>query len=219
MAGPLSSHAHTAAIRVLVASDLRLYREGLAASLAAHDRIELVATAASAREALAVAAEHRPHVVLLATEMDGALECVRRLAVGGGRVLALAIPDGEDDIVACAEAGVAGYVTRDASMEDVVAAVETAARGEAPCSPRIVASLLQRLAANAAAPPAARTNPLTYREREIVALIDEGLSNKQIARHLTIGLSTVKNHVHHILEKLQVERRSDAAAAVRQLQF
>jgi two-component system, NarL family, nitrate/nitrite response regulator NarL len=215
----LSPHARGATIRVLVASDLRLYREGLAASLAADERVDFVATAASASEALAVAEEHCPQVVLLATEMNAALEYVRPLAIGGARVLALAVRDDEEDVVACAEAGVAGYITRDASLEDVVAAVETAACGEAPCSPRIVASLLDRLAANAAAPPVARPNPLTYREREIVALIDEGLSNKQIAGRLTIGLSTVKNHVHHILEKLQIERRTDVAAAVRRHQF
>jgi two-component system, NarL family, nitrate/nitrite response regulator NarL len=211
--------ASDAAIRVLVASDLRLYREGLVAPLAADEHIDVVATAAAVPAVLALATEHRPDVVLLATEMEGALDAVGELTAAGARVLALAVRDGDDDVVAYAEAGVAGYVTRDAALEDVVGAVRTAARGEAPCSPRLVASLLRRLAANAAAPPPARHSPLTYREREIVSLIEEGLSNKQIAARLSIGLSTVKNHVHHILEKLQVERRADAAAAVRDQRF
>jgi len=122
-------------------------------------------------------------------------------------------------VIACAEAGVSGYVTREASLDELTGVVESVARGESPCSPRISALLLRRVAETAGRrteTDAARR--LTRREAEIVGLIDEGLSNKQIAGRLSIELATVKNHVHSILEKLQVERRAEAAARVRSRQ-
>src|SRR5439155_827652 len=105
---------------------------------------------------------------------------------------------------------------REASIDDLVTVIESVARGEAICSPRVAAGLLRRVAALAAGHggdlPRAQ---LTNREREIVRLIDNGLSNKEIARALGIEVATVKNHVHNILEKLQVHRRGEAAARVR----
>ena len=119
-------------------------------------------------------------------------------------------------MVPLVEAGAAGYLTRDASLRDLFAALSSAVRDEVLCSPRIVASLARRLA-RLAEQHATRPTPasLTAREAEVVGLLDAGLSNKEIATRLCIELPTVKNHVHHILEKLHVNRRGEAAARLR----
>ena len=180
--------------------------------------IEVVATAAGADEAVRMLREQQPDIVLLDVAIPENAWLVRGLvaAVPGTRVVALAVPEAEQDVLRWAEAGVAGYVTREASVEDVVAAVQAVARGEVLCSPRMVATLFQRIATLALErSPASIEARLTNRELEILDLIDQGLSNKEIARRLTIEISTVKNHVHNILDKLNVSRRAEAAARVR----
>ena len=135
-------------------------------------------------------------------------------------LVALAIEDNDDDVVAWAEAGVSGLVTPNTALDGLTATLESVARGGARCSPRATAALFRRVAglagqylrAAAGSEPPAR---LTPREREVIALIDRGLSNKQIASQMQIELATVKNHVHAILEKLHVERRGEAAAVAR----
>jgi len=126
------------------------------------------------------------------------------------------VVDEERQALRCAEAGVAAFVTGEATGEQLLAAILDVGRGEFSCSPRISALLVERvrtLSQSAAAPtPHAH---LTPRERAIADLVAEGLSNKEIAARLGIELCTVKNHVHHILEKLQVARRTQAAARVR----
>jgi DNA-binding NarL/FixJ family response regulator len=204
--------------RVLFVAEIRLYREGLADMLRAEPGIDVVATASGADEAVRALRELAPDVVLIDMAIPDNAWLVRALvaAVPGTRVVALAVPEVEREVLACAEAGVAGYVTRDGSIEDVVAAVESAARGELLCSPRMAATLFQRVATLALErSPQSIESRLTTRELEILDLIDQGLSNKEIARRLTIELSTVKNHVHNILEKLNVSRRSEAAARAR----
>jgi two-component system nitrate/nitrite response regulator NarL len=144
------------------------------------------------------------------------LAAVRKLhdVVPGASFIALAVSETEDHIVAWAKAGVSGYVACDASAGELVTTITAVARGEAPCSPRMAAWLLKEVAALASAPDVEEAdNRLTRREREIVELIERGLSNKEIARDLHIALSTVKNHVHNILDKLQVSRRSHVPRA------
>jgi DNA-binding NarL/FixJ family response regulator len=209
------------AVRALVASDIRLYREGLTDGLARSGRVEVVGTAADADTAVAHARALAPDVVLVDLVMAGWEDAVRAIAGGEGDacVVVLGVREVEDEVIACAEAGVSGYVTREASLDELTDVVESVARGESPCSPRISALLLRRVAETAGRGrelPAAER--LTRREAEIVGLIDEGLSNKQIAGRLSIEPATVKNHVHSILEKLQVERRAEAAARVRSRQ-
>jgi DNA-binding NarL/FixJ family response regulator len=156
-------------------------------------------------------------VVLLEVGIPGGLDAV----VGNGhgarptRILALGVPDEEDDVIACAEAGVAGYVMREDSLDALVVAIESVVRDEMLCSPRAAAALMRRVRVLSAERQEALGQKLTRRELEIVALIDEGLSNKAIAQRLCIELATVKNHVHNILEKLDVSRRAEAAARVR----
>jgi two-component system nitrate/nitrite response regulator NarL len=148
--------------------------------------------------------------------MPDSVLAVRSLAAAAPavKVVAVAVPDSERDVIACVEAGVAGYVTREASVEELVQATLDATRGELHLPPRMAARLVRHVAELATDRPGPEAR-LTSRELEIVDLIDDGLSNKQIAQRLCIEVPTVKNHVHNILEKLQVDRRSEAAARVR----
>jgi len=207
-------------IRLGIVADIRLYREGLAECLGQRDGFEVVCTASTPVQAWVEVSELHPDIVLVDMAIGGsraALLHIMELAPGTP-IVALGVAELEGDVLACAEAGVAGYVPRDGSIEDLVAAIQCAARGELLCTPRMAGSLLRRVAALAAEqghrPPALT---LTGREREVVLLIDQGLSNKDIARQLGIEVATVKNHVHNLLEKLQVHRRSEAAARHRNL--
>jgi DNA-binding NarL/FixJ family response regulator len=204
---------------VFVVAGVRLYRDGLARILGRRRGIEIVGTAADWPEARERLRTLRPAVVLLDLGLPEGFEAVRELTriAPETRVVALGVREADADVVAWAEAGVAGYVTRDGTIDDCVASVEAVARGELACSPRIAATLLRRvtLLAGAEPPPEPHPPALTPREREIAELINDGLSNKQIAARLSIEVPTVKNHVHNILEKLRVTRRGEAAARIR----
>jgi two-component system, NarL family, nitrate/nitrite response regulator NarL len=207
-------------IRVLVVAGVRFYRDGIAAALSADLRFDVVGGAAEVPEAAAVFASVAPDVILLdLAGADGPAHVRRLLArAPSALIVALGVTEAEDDVLPLAEAGVAGYVTRDGSVDDLLATVESVAAGETICSPRITATLLRRVALLARDRRAEEPNPerdLTSRERQIVALIDEGLSNKEIATRLRIELATVKNHVHNILEKLGVGRRADVVGYIR----
>jgi DNA-binding NarL/FixJ family response regulator len=205
-------------VRVLIVTGIRLYREGLADVLRRRERIEVVGTASDPVEGLARGRNLHPDVVLLDTSMPDSVAAIRTIAgaVPSAKVVALAVSDDEQDLLAFAEAGVAGYVTHDTALDSLAAIIESADRGEVPCSPRLAGILLRHIGVLAAERrPASRCPRLTQRELQIVELIDRGLSNKEIARRLCIEVPTVKNHVHHVLKKLQLDRRSDAAAWAR----
>jgi DNA-binding NarL/FixJ family response regulator len=200
-----------------VLAGVRLYREGIAAALGDDDRFRIAGTAADG-SALRQLRESAPDVVLMEVGAANAPALVRAIRAHApeAKVVALGISEDEADVLPLAEAGIAGWVTRDASVGDLREAVASAAAGETLCSPRMVASLLRRVASLAEdLRDGHATRSLTRRQREIVTLIDAGLSNKEIARQLSIELPTVKNHVHNILEKLQVSRRGEAAALLR----
>lgn len=202
-------------IRVLVIAGVRLYRDGIGAALARDARIEVVGTASTAAEALALAREREPDAAVLDLGAAGP-SVVRELTEAAPRlrVVALAVQEVDADVVDWAEAGIAGFVTQDGTVADLVAAVVAAVRDELVCSPRMAAALLRRV--RAAAGAAAGAEPaLTPREVEIARLLECGLTNKEIASRLHIELPTVKNHVHRILEKLGVGRRTEAAARIR----
>ena len=219
MTGPLEEEgAPRTVTRVLLVADIRLYREGIESVLADREPLEVVGAARDADEAVELAAAVQPDIALVDVAMADAVAGVRaiRRAVPGVKILALTVAETEAEVLTCIEAGVSGYVTRESSVDDLVAAIQSAGRDEMLCSPRIAATLVRRVAALAAGATRARPEAvLTGRELEIVGLIDEGLSNKEIATRLLIEVPTVKNHVHNILEKLQVRRRADAAAALR----
>jgi two-component system, NarL family, nitrate/nitrite response regulator NarL len=209
--------SHPQAIRVFVVSDVCFYREGLAQVLASMDQVEVLGTAAGTAEGLRLVAQLQPDVVLLDTARADGVWMAHQLAdtTPGTRIVALAVPEAEEDLIVLVEAGVLGYVTRDQSLDEVVAAVISVVREEMACSPKmrtLVVKRVRALAAEFRAPVHAR---LTRRQLEILDLIAEGLSNKEIAHELSIELATVKNHVHSILEKLQVHTRTAAVAEVK----
>jgi DNA-binding NarL/FixJ family response regulator len=134
------------------------------------------------------------------------------MAVPHLRVIAFAVADVGAEVLACAEAGFSAYVARDGSIEDLVEAVHRAFRGELVCSPRIASMLFSRLGSISAS----RCIPsadllLTRREREIATLVARGLQNKEVARRLGISDATIKNHVHNILQKLNIRGRGEIA--------
>jgi two-component system, NarL family, nitrate/nitrite response regulator NarL len=206
--------------RILVVAETRLYREGLEQILARHPRVEVAASAADAPGALEAIAACDPDAVLVDVGATGSTGALRQIvgAVPESRVVAFGVAESEELILNCAEAGVAGYVPRDASLDELIAVVEGVMRNELVCSPRLAGTLLRRVGALARERSGDNSEVrLTSRETQIVGLIDEGLSNKEIATRLQIELATVKNHVHHLLEKLDVGRRAEAAARVRHL--
>jgi two-component system, NarL family, nitrate/nitrite response regulator NarL len=200
-------------IRVLVASHIRLYCEGLERVLRESPDFACVGTACSARAALEQTHKLAADVALLDMAMSGAFEVAKEVARNGSgsKVVALGMPEDESQVLSCAEIGISGYVTREGSVEDVMAAIRAAARGEVHCSPKIAGSLFRRIAALSTERPArAAAGALTVREAQILKLVQEGMSNKMISRTLGIELPTVKNHVHSILAKLGIHRRAEA---------
>ncbi len=215
---PVAPH-DGAGIRVLVITNVRLLSDGLTRALDGSTALRVAAVATDAQSALVQAEQMSPDVVLLDISMRDAFEAARQLRrlQATMHVVAFAVEDNESAVLACAESGVAAYVPRSASLSDLMATLEGVVRGEAWCSPRVAGMLFRRVAdlTDARATPVDTEASLTTREREIVELIEQGLSNKEIARRLRIGLSTVKNHVHNILEKLRVRRRGEAVAHLR----
>ncbi len=205
-------------IQIFILTDIRLYREGLAQVLACDPYVRVCGVAGDLHTTLSLIGERRPDVALVDLAMSGSLAAVRaiRLIDPAAKVIALGVPDIEEDLLACAEAGVAGYVSRGAGIDELIATIQRAGRGELLCSPRVAAALRERLTSLAAGQESLGTEPhLTSREREILALVERGLSNKDIARELGIEVATVKNHVHNFLDKLRVHRRGQAAARLR----
>jgi len=204
-------------IAVVIVAEVRFYRDGLATIFDATRHIRVAGTAADAESGIALIRDLRPDVALIDVSADDSAATLRAIlaAAPDAKVVALGVAEEEDRLVPLVEAGVAGYVTPEGSISDLTAAVESVANGESICSPRMVATLLRRIAALASNRRVDLDEPLTAREHQIVALIDQGLANKEIARRLCIELPTVKNHVHHILDKLHVTRRGEAAAKMR----
>jgi DNA-binding NarL/FixJ family response regulator len=201
-------------VRVLVADDHQLMREGTAALLGADERVEIVGLARDGREVLALAERRAPDVVLLdlnMPEVDGLEACARLREGGGPEVLMLTVSDEEPDLYAALRVGAAGYLTKDVPPAELIEAVLAVARGE----PRIAPAMASRMLADlgrGAAPPEDPLSALSDREREVLALVAEGLRNREIADRLVISEPTVKTHVRHVLEKLQIRNRAEAAA-------
>ena len=205
-------------IRVAVVSDIRLYRDGLELYLRAQRDVEVVATAASAADGVQSAEQHLPDIILVDLTLPECHAAVRgiRSSAPETRVVVLGLPEAEADFLAWAEAGVAGFVPRESSLGELVAVLDRASRGELIVPPRAAGFLLRRVATlSAASPPPASAVVLTAREAEIAGLLDDGKSNKEIARSLGIEVATVKNHVHHILDKWKLRRRGEIPRAAR----
>jgi DNA-binding NarL/FixJ family response regulator len=200
-------------IRVLLADDQRVVREGLGTLLGLIDGIELVGTAADGEEAVALAAAHDPDVVLMDLRMprcDG-IEAIRRLAERGERPRAIALTTYADDasVLGALRAGARGYLTKDAGADEIRAAVEAVARGEAALDPAVQHVVVAALAGDSA-PARELPDGLTPREAEVLGLIAAGLSNAEIAERLVVSAATVKSHVNHLFAKAGVRDRAQA---------
>jgi len=178
--------------------------------------VRIVAAVGQREPAVTVARELRPDIVLLDMRTPDSVELAQALlhALPELKLVGFGLSETEDNVLAYAGAGFAGYVPREAPLDELVQILEGVARGEVRYSRSITTTLLYRLA-GAGAGPGGRRAQLTPREVEIARLIDDGLSNREIARRLTIEPATVKNHVHNLLEKLHVRRRGEAAARLR----
>jgi DNA-binding NarL/FixJ family response regulator len=201
-------------IRVLLADDQRVVREGLGTLLGLLDGIELVGTAADGQEAVDLARRHDPDVVLMDLRMprvDG-IEAIRRLAARGERPRTIALTTYADDasVLGALRAGARGFLTNDAGADEIRAAVEAVARGEAAIDPAVQHHVLAALTEPAPEPEAELPDGLTPREVEVLALIAEGLMNAEIAERLVVSAATVKTHVNHIFAKTGVRDRAQA---------
>jgi DNA-binding NarL/FixJ family response regulator len=203
---------------VVIVSHVSLYREGLIRILSQESDVNVCGQADCLARAIEVLHEVHADVVLVDLASADSLDEIRSLSTvfPYARFLALGVDENPSAIADCAEAGISGYVDRHGSAEALINTIRSTACGELMCSPRIAAALMQRIAKLAAIGYSGRSKPcLTDRELEIVTLVEQGLTNKQIAQQLSIATATVRNHVHNILEKLGARTRGEAAAMVR----
>jgi DNA-binding NarL/FixJ family response regulator len=208
-----------APLRVIVADDQRVVREGLTLMLGLIDGIEPVGAAADGEEALAMVAAERPDVVLMDLRMprvDG-IEATRRLARTHPHVGVVALTTYADDetVVQALQAGARGYLTKDAGAEQIQSAVERVAAGEAAIDPAVQRQLLTAVQ-RGDSPPGPEDDELpdglTPREAEVLELIAAGLSNGEIATRLVVSGATVKSHVNHLFAKIGARDRAQAVA-------
>jgi len=206
-------------VRVLLADDQRLVRESLATMLGLLDGIDLVATASDGEEAVTLAAEHEPDVVLMDLRMprlDG-IDATRRLRERGAaaRVIALTTFADDESVLGALRAGARGYLTKDSSADDIQSAIFRVAAGEAILDPAVQHHVVAALAGDqpageSEAPAAELPDGLTRREAEILALIADGLTNGEIAERLVISPTTVKSHINHLFAKAGLRDRVQA---------
>jgi DNA-binding NarL/FixJ family response regulator len=211
------------AIRVAIIHRNRLFREGLAFVLSQQCDIIVATCTDGTNGSLAEIGRLHPDVIILDFSQqgrDGLYEARQlREASPGSKLLLMGLTESEEDVLACIEAGAAGLLQREASLEELLLNIRALMAGEVLCSPRIIALLFSQITEEAHARERMQQpgQPhLTSRERQILALIEERCSNKEIAVRLEIEIQTVKNHVHNILEKLQLHSRREAASYARE---
>jgi DNA-binding NarL/FixJ family response regulator len=200
------------ALRVAILSAVRLYAEGVAEYLAGRADISVIGIARDLSDLEQLLEVKAVDVILCDTSERELAPHVRRLARSfpDARIVAVALTESETEIITWAEAGITSYVPRQASLAQLYTAIFAAMRGEATCSPRITGCLLREFRRRPVASHSAER--LTSREVQLLRLLSQGLSNKEIAQTLGISVSTVKNHVHSVLQKLCVRSRVQAAA-------
>jgi two-component system, NarL family, response regulator LiaR len=205
-------------IRILVVDDHAVVREGLRTFLGLQDGFEIVGEAADGEEALTRAAELEPDVILMDLVMPGrdGVSAMRELRARGGRaasarVIVLTSFLEDDRLLPALEAGAAGYLLKNSQPAELARAVRAAHAGDAVIDPTVAARLVSALSDDHQRPRAAALERLTNRERDVLTLIARGRSNKRIALELRISEKTVKTHVGHVLAKLGVTDRTQAA--------
>jgi DNA-binding NarL/FixJ family response regulator len=205
---------------LLVVSEIRLFSEGLAEVFGRTGALSAVAHCSSLSAAIATLPTLKPGIVLLDASMPDGFGFVRRIHQLAPDLLlvVLALTETAENVIAWAEAGVDGYIPRTAGLADVIPTLLAILNGEQTCSPAVAAGLMRRVRER---PDGDGTTPrplptLTAREQQIIELISAGLTNKDIARRLNIGVATTKSHVHNLLCKLKVAHRSQAVLRVRE---
>ena len=203
-------------IRVLLADDHHLFREGLTRLLSEEENIEVVASLRSGEEVLAMVHDLKPDVVLLDVKMPGldGVETARRLRerhpdLG---ILLLTVSEDRETLFNAVQAGVRGYLLKSSTSQELVDAIHRISRGEAVISPSMSAKLLDEFVALSQGKRQRPEDILTERERDILRYIASGMSNKEIGAALAISPHTVKAHLRHILDKLGLRSRTQAAA-------
>jgi DNA-binding NarL/FixJ family response regulator len=201
-------------VRVLLADDQRLVRESLGTLLGLLEGVELAGAAADGEEALALAARHRPDVILMdlrMPRMDG-IEATRRLSaeLPEARVIALTTFADDESVLGALRAGARGYLTKDASSEDIRAAILAVAAGEAALDPAVQHHVVRAVADGGGGAASELPDDLTPREAEVLALIAEGLTNAEIAERLFVSPTTVKSHINHLFAKARLRDRPQA---------
>ncbi|GAA2654008.1 MULTISPECIES: response regulator [Nonomuraea] len=202
-------------IRVLLADDQTLVRAGFRSILSDEDDLDVVGEAANGREAVSKARELRPDVVLMdirMPELDG-LEASRQIAadprLSGTRVVILTTFDLDDYVYGALKAGASGFLVKDTEPAELIHAVRVVARGDALIAPSITRRLIAEFAGRVKRPaPGPQMNALTEREREVMELVAQGLSNDEIAARLVLSPATAKTHVSRIMTKLDVRDRA-----------
>lgn len=209
-----------ASIRVLIADDHQLFRDGLRALLLSAADMDVVGEAASGAEAIRLAAETIPDVILMdiqMPDMDG-IQATRHILAATPQAQVLMVTMFEDDqsVFTAIRAGARGYVLKGARHQEMLRAIRTVAGGGAVFSPEIAARMTSFFASTRTANPQEAFSDLTNRELEILRLIGQGRSNAEIAEALIISVKTVRNHVSNIFSKLQVADRTQAALRARE---
>ena len=203
-------------IRVIVVDDHPIVRSGIIGLLSLDDELEVVGEAADGADAIALATSLRPDVVLMdlrMPEVSGAEATARITAeLPGVRVLVLTTHEDDDDILGAIEAGASGYLLKAAPHAEIVAGIRSVAEGHTVLAPTIAATLVTRMRTQDPARPA-----LSPRELEVLRLVSRGRSNPEIARELFIGEATVKTHLLHVFEKLEVSDRTRAVTLALEL--
>jgi DNA-binding NarL/FixJ family response regulator len=203
-------------LRVLIVDDHDLFRTGLR-NLLEEQGVQVIGEAAGGAEAVRIVRELAPDVVVMDLNMPGmgGVEATRSISSSAPltRVVMLTISDQDSDVMDAILSGACGYLLKDSSIQDLLAGIEAAARGESLISPNIAAKVLQRVRATSTSPEIANTirSELSDREIEVLKLIANGKDNAVIAGELHISPKTVKNHISNILMKLQIDNRIQAA--------
>jgi DNA-binding NarL/FixJ family response regulator len=206
-------------ISLVLIDDNRLLREGIAALIHTQPGFKVLAASADVDEALAKAREAKPDVVLLdfglADHDSLSLTATVHREVPEARVIVMGLLPLQEDVADYVRAGASGFIMKDASFEDFFSTIRAVARGAEVLPPALTNSLFTQIAQNAVGSGKARVLDavsLTNRERQVIDLLGEGLSNKEIATRLHIAVHTVKSHVHNVLEKLALRSRLEVAA-------
>ena len=200
-----------AALRTVIASHVRCFSESLMDALSRDPRVKILGYSSTISQALDLIVGSKPDIVLLDAAFSEGRSAVAQIRAMSPwvRVIALAVNETEDNVVAWARAGVAGYSPDGTPLSAVTDLLVGIADGKQACSMDVAGGLLRRVAHSEHGQPGL---PLTHREREIMRLVGAGLSNKDIARRLNISIATTKAHVHNLLAKLNVRRRGEATA-------